>query len=74
VWIDSHNLVRQMQMSFASTAGGQTVNTAMTIDIPEYGPQSAPVTPSNDQVTDASAFLGAAGAGAAGSSAASTTP
>jgi hypothetical protein len=71
-WIDGHNLVRQMQMSFASTANGQNVSTAMTIDIPEYGPQAAPVTPPADQVTDASAFLGAAGA--AGSSSTTTTP
>jgi Zn-dependent alcohol dehydrogenase len=72
VWIDGHNLVRQMQMSFASSSNGQTVNTAMTIGIPKYGPQQAPALPPDSQVTDASAFLSAAAAASAGST--TTTP
>jgi hypothetical protein len=72
VWIDDHNLVRQMQMSFASSSGGQNVNTQMTIGIPEYGPQSLPSVPPDSQVTDASAFLSAAAAAGAGST--TTTP
>jgi hypothetical protein len=78
VWIDDHSLVRRMQMTFVSTANSQKVTTAMTIDIPEYGPQQAPTAPPADQVTDASAFLGAAAAagssGATSSSGATTTP
>ena len=61
-----------MQMSFASSSGGQNVNTAMTIDIPEYGPQQPPTVPPDSQVTDASAFLSAAAAAGAGST--TTTP
>jgi hypothetical protein len=71
VWIDDHNLVRQMQMSFASSSGGQNVNTQMTIGIPEYGPQQPPTVPPDSQATDASAFLSAAAA--AGAATASTT-
>jgi hypothetical protein len=71
VWIDDHNLVRQMQTSFASSAGGQNVNTQMTIGIPEYGRQQPPKVPPDSQVTDASAFLSAAAA--AGAATASTT-
>jgi hypothetical protein len=71
VWIDDHNLVRQMQMSFASSSGGQSVTTDMTIGIPEYGPQQPPTAPLDSQVTDASAFLSAAAA--AGAATGSTT-
>jgi Zn-dependent alcohol dehydrogenase len=72
VWIDDHNLVRQMQMSFASSSGGQNVNTQMTIGIPEYGAEQPPKVPPDSQVTDASAFLSAAAAAGAGST--TTTP
>jgi hypothetical protein len=72
VWIDDHNLVRQMKMSFASSSGGQNVDTQMTIGIPEYGPQQPPTAPPDSQVTDASAFLSAAAAAGAGST--TTTP
>jgi Zn-dependent alcohol dehydrogenase len=72
VWIDDHNLVRQMQLSFASSSNGQTVNTQLTIAIPEYGPQQPPTVPPDSQVTDASAFLSAAAAAGAGST--TTTP
>jgi hypothetical protein len=60
-----------MQMSFASSEGGQNINTQMTIGIPEYAPQQPPTVPPGSQVTDASAFLSAAAA--AGAATASTT-
>jgi hypothetical protein len=58
VWIDNQHLVRQMKMSFGSSSQGQSATIGMTIDIPEYGPQPAPVLPSPDQVSDASSLLG----------------
>jgi hypothetical protein len=62
VWIDGHNLVRRMRLSFReSLPTGQTVSTAITVDIVEYGPQPPPVLPPADQVTDASALAGASG-------------
>ena len=60
-WIDSQNLVRRMQLSFSSTSSGQRVTALTTIDIPEYGPHSAPAIPPADPVTDAGALLGAGG-------------
>jgi hypothetical protein len=58
VWIDDQHLVRQMKMSFGSSANGQSFTIGMTIDIPEYGPQPAPVLPPADQVTDTTSGLG----------------
>jgi hypothetical protein len=60
VWIDGQHLVRRMQMSFTSNAGGQSATIGMTIEIPEYGPQSAPTLPPADQVNDTSGLLGSA--------------
>jgi hypothetical protein len=62
VWIDGQHLVRQMRMAFDTSAtAGQTVKTAMTISMPEYGPQPAPATPPADQVTDLSSLIGSSG-------------
>ncbi len=62
VWIDSQNLVRRMRMAFKeSLSTGQSVSTAITVDIVQYGPQPPPVLPPADQVTDASALAGATG-------------
>jgi hypothetical protein len=52
VWIDGHHLVRRMQLSFNETVAGQSLSTAMRIDIPEYGPQPAPQLPPASQVAD----------------------
>jgi hypothetical protein len=68
VWIDDHNLIRRMQLSFnESVASGQTANAKITVDFVKYGPQPKPVLPPPDQVTDASA-LAAGASGASGSS------
>ena len=62
VWIDSQDLVRRMRMAFKeSLSGGQSVSTAITVDIVQYGPQPPPVVPPASQVTDASALAGATG-------------
>jgi hypothetical protein len=74
VWIDSDNHVRQMQMTFGTSAQGQKVSTAMTIKIPEYGPQSIPPAPPDSQVNDLSSLLGAAGAGQSTSTTGTSTP
>jgi hypothetical protein len=68
VWIDDHNLIRRMQLSFnESVASGQTANAKITVDFVKYGSQPKPVLPPPDQVTDASA-LAAGASGASGSS------
>lgn len=62
VWIDNQNLVRRLRMAFReSLPSGQSVSTAITVNIVEYGPQPPPVLPPADQVTDASALAGASG-------------
>jgi hypothetical protein len=52
VWIDGHHLVRRMELSFAETVSGQSLNAAIRIDIPQYGPQPAPQLPPASQVAD----------------------
>jgi hypothetical protein len=61
VWIDNQHLVRQLKMAFATTTGGQSVKTAITISIPQYGRQTIPPPPPADQVTDLTSLLGASG-------------
>jgi hypothetical protein len=69
VWIDSQNLVRRMRLAFSeSLSSGQSVSTAITVDIVGYGPQPPPVLPPADQVTDASALAGASSGGSSGGS------
>lgn len=58
VWVDGQNLVRQMKMSYSVNTNGKPTTFDMTIDIPEYGPQPAPVLPPADQVTDLSSIVG----------------
>ncbi len=52
VWIDDHQLVRRMQISFQETVVGQSFGVAMRLGIPQYGPQPALVLPPASQVTD----------------------
>lgn len=61
VWIDSSHLVRRMAFDFAEQLpnGGGSVQSAITIDITDYGPQPALSFPSADQVTDLSSLTGA---------------
>jgi hypothetical protein len=62
VWIDGQHLVRRLAVTMHMPLGstGQTMAMAMTITIPQYGPQPLPALPPASQVTDAST-LGAAG-------------
>jgi hypothetical protein len=72
-WIDGHNLVRRIQLSFnEKVPNGGTVNSKITVDILNYGPQPPATVPPSDQVSDISSLAGAAagssGAGSSGSS------
>lgn len=59
VWIDAQHLVRRMGFVIGATTPttGQTVKSAFTIDITDYGPQAAPSFPPADQVTNVSSLL-----------------
>ncbi len=61
VWIDGQHLVRRLAMTMHMALGstGQTMAMAMTLTIPQYGPQPVPALPPASQVTDASALKGA---------------
>jgi hypothetical protein len=53
VWVDGQHLVRQLRMAInVNAASGQSVNTTVTLSIPQYGPQSIPAAPPASQVTD----------------------
>jgi hypothetical protein len=49
-WVDSNHLVRRIQMNVNPSTQGQSVNEQITIDIPQYGPQSAPAVPPASEV------------------------
>jgi hypothetical protein len=69
VWIDNHNLVRRIRLAFREpVASGQSVSTAINVDIVGYGPQPPPTLPPADQVTDASALAGSSASGSSSSS------
>jgi hypothetical protein len=59
VWIDTHHLVRKMQFVLQETVSGQALNVAMTMHIPQYGPQPTPTIPPASQVQDISGLAGA---------------
>jgi hypothetical protein len=53
VWIDARHLVRRVQYAFnENLPTGQTLNTFVTVDVTQYGPQPAPVLPPASQVQD----------------------
>jgi hypothetical protein len=57
-WIDSSNLIRQMQMAYAQPLpGGQSANVAMKMDYLAYGPQPKPTAPPQGQTLDLLALL-----------------
>ncbi len=51
-WIDSHNLVRQIEMNWTQPISGQSVNMAMKMDFVAYGPQPAPQIPPAGQTVN----------------------
>jgi hypothetical protein len=62
VWVDSHHLVRRMEMSFNATdPSAQALSESFTIDFLNYGPQAKPAIPPSSQVTDISSILGSGG-------------
>jgi hypothetical protein len=66
VWIDGQHLVRRMRFTFNENVSGQTLSTAMRIDIPQYGAQPRAQVPLASQVTGLTSRLGAGGASASG--------
>jgi hypothetical protein len=59
VWIDAQHLVRRITMTFdAGTAGGQTLDEALTMDISDYGPQRRPALPAAADVTSLAGLTG----------------
>ncbi len=62
VWVDGHNLVRRIRVSFdEKLPTGQQLNALYVITIPEYGPQSAPKFPPASQVSDLSSLVPSGG-------------
>lgn len=59
VWIDSHNLVRRVDMSLTLGAANQpSFEETTTADFTDYGPQPRPTPPPADQVTHAGSIPG----------------
>ena len=57
VWVDSHHLVRRIEMSFGGGAlASLGVSMTMQMDIPVYGPQAPPALPPADQVASLSSL------------------
>jgi hypothetical protein len=62
VWVDGHNLVRRIRLSFdEKLPAGQQLNALYVITIPEYGPQSPPAFPPANQVSDLSSLVPSGG-------------
>jgi hypothetical protein len=68
VWIDNQNLVRRMRLAFSESVSGQSISTAITVDIVGYGPQPPPVLPAPGQVTDVSSLAGGSSSSSSSSS------
>jgi hypothetical protein len=63
VWIDSHNLVRQMQVKLAvhpssGALAGKTLSEKVTVDLFNFGPKPAVAPPPADQTEDLNALVG----------------
>jgi hypothetical protein len=62
VWVDSHHLVRRMEMSMSPTLPtGGSATESFTFDFLKYGPQHAPAVPPSSQVADLSQLLNSGG-------------
>jgi hypothetical protein len=62
VWVDSHNLVRRISLSYAEKLPtGQALTSSYDIEIPVYGPQPRPAFPPADQVTDVGSLIPSGG-------------
>jgi hypothetical protein len=51
-WIDSHNLIRQIEMNYTQPVNGQSAKVAMKMDFVDYGPQPAPQVPPPGQTVN----------------------
>jgi hypothetical protein len=58
VWIDNQNLVRRMRMSYGLNSSGKAATITTTLEITQYGPQSAPALPPAGQVAEAGLLAG----------------
>jgi hypothetical protein len=62
VWVDTHHLVRRMEMTIApNIPGGPTLNEDITIDITHYGPEPRPALPPANEVANLGGLIGAGG-------------
>jgi hypothetical protein len=62
VWVDGHNLVRRIRLSFnENLPTGQQLNALYVITISDYGPQSPPSFPPANQVSDLSSLVPSGG-------------
>ncbi|HTX31292.1 MAG TPA: hypothetical protein VMD09_07890 [Solirubrobacteraceae bacterium] len=52
VWIDSHQLIRQIETNFSESVNGQAITVAMKENFLDYGPQPAPQIPPPDQTVN----------------------
>ena len=52
VWIDDHNLTRQMALSFPECVGQEHLHLSMTIDMYDFGTQADVTLPSASQSYD----------------------
>jgi hypothetical protein len=57
VWIDSSNMVRQLEMDISIKAAGQTLPITFKMDVLSYGKQSVPAAPAASQTFDLTNLL-----------------
>jgi hypothetical protein len=63
VWVDSHSLVRRIELALSIPAGGQHASMSMTIELFDFGATPAVTAPSSSETYDAtSSALGGLGA------------
>ncbi len=63
VWIDGTSLVRRMRTAYKIDLNDEKGSFDLTMEMPEYGKQPAPVLPPDSEVFDASGLVGAATTG-----------
>lgn len=56
-WIDSQNLIRQIEMHYSQPVNGQSANVNLKMAFVDYGPQPAPQIPPSGQTVDLIALL-----------------
>jgi hypothetical protein len=62
VWVDAHNLIRRVVLTLdVHAAGGPAIQSIVTEDLSDYGPQPRPTPPPADQVQDLTGQIGAGG-------------